>query len=149
MGAEKRVSWAVSWDELLLSEQLGLILRPERTNVTLCSWKCGTMNTKSQMFKSWIKYQNLIWDTLLDRSYVLGGEELHPLGHLVAEAQEIVVGQDGRVADDQVQPAASCVTRWDRRQKKRRRGEEQLMNGHSVLLLGDGEGIRLSCDFMG
>lgn len=41
MGAEKRVSWAVSWDELLLiglyvrSEQLGFTLRPERTNVTL------------------------------------------------------------------------------------------------------------------
>lgn len=37
--------------------------------------------------------------------YVLGGEELHPLGHLVAEAQEVVVGQSRRVADDQVHSA--------------------------------------------
>lgn len=37
--------------------------------------------------------------------YVLGGEELHPFGHLVAEAQKVVVGQSRRVADDQVHPA--------------------------------------------
>lgn len=37
--------------------------------------------------------------------YVLGGEELHPFGHLVAEAQKVVVGQSRRVADDQVHSA--------------------------------------------
>ena len=40
-------------------------------------------------------------------SYILGGEELHPLCHLVAEAQQIVVGESRRVTDDQVQSAAT------------------------------------------
>lgn len=37
--------------------------------------------------------------------YVLGGEELHPFGHLVAKAQKVVVGQGRRVTDDQVHSA--------------------------------------------
>lgn len=66
-----------------------------------------------------------IWWTLSLMSHILGGEELHPLRHLVAEAQKIVIGKDGRVADGQVQSAAS----WTRQQgettkceKKRRWG---------------------------
>lgn len=37
--------------------------------------------------------------------YVLGGKELHPFGHLVAEAQKVVIGQSRRVADDQIHSA--------------------------------------------
>lgn len=80
-------------------------------------------------------------------SYVLGGEELHPLCHLVAEAQKIVVGEDGRVADGQVQPAASWTRRQGEATKVRRReGEERLMNEDIVSLLGK---LQLSCDCMG
>lgn len=81
-------------------------------------------------------------------SYILGGEELHPLCHLVAEAQKVVVGQNGRVADDQVQSA----TAWSRckgeitNRRRRREGDEGGMNGDIVPLLGK---IQPSCDFMG
>lgn len=40
-------------------------------------------------------------------SYILGGEKLHPLGHLIAEAQQIVVSENGGVTDGQFQPAAT------------------------------------------
>lgn len=40
-------------------------------------------------------------------AYIFGGQELHPLCHLVAEAQEIIVGEGGGVADGQVHSAAS------------------------------------------
>lgn len=40
-------------------------------------------------------------------SYILGGEKLHPLCHLIAEAQQVVVGESGGVADGQVQSAAT------------------------------------------
>lgn len=57
--------------------------------------------------------------TLVSTSYILGCEELHPFRHLVAEAQQIVVGEGGRVADDQVQPVTSCERHHKRRSVER------------------------------
>lgn len=61
------------------------------------------------------------YGTLILISYILGGQELHPLCHLVAEAQQIVIGENGWVTDDQVQPAATwsqwqgeTTNRWRR-----------------------------------
>lgn len=41
-------------------------------------------------------------------AYVLGGEELHPLCHLVAEAQKILIGENRRIAYGQIQSAPTC-----------------------------------------
>lgn len=57
--------------------------------------------------------------------YVLGGEELHPFGHLVAEAQKVIVGQSRRVADDQVHSAPTWA-------KVRTRTQEEEKKGRSI-----------------
>lgn len=68
--------------------------------------------------EAWVKIPPATYyGALISISYVLGGEELHPLRHLVAEAQEIVMGENGRVADGQVQSAAT----WTQDDKVRRR----------------------------
>lgn len=40
-------------------------------------------------------------------SYILGSKELHPFGHLVAEAQQVIIGEIVRVADHQIQSIAT------------------------------------------
>lgn len=78
-------------------------------------------------------------ETLISKSYILGGEELHPLCDLVAEAQKIIIGENGRVADDQVQ-SATTLTRWQGEMtnvRGRRESEGDIMNEDFVLLSGN------------
>lgn len=72
-------------------------------------------------------------------TYILGGEELHPLCHLVAEAQKIIIGENGRVADDQVQSAAT-LTQWQGEMtnvRGKKESEGDIMNEDFVLLSGN------------
>lgn len=89
-------------------------------------------------FGQWHKYVHCMDFFLIP--YVLGGEELHPFGHLVAEAQKVIVGQSRRVADDQVHSASTWAEVSPQRPEEEKKARHVTLSGLSKYLL--------FCDFL-